>query len=103
PRPPPPSALHSFPTRRSSDLSGRPFLGSWSPAGSVLRFSVWDDSYESSALWEASINGTHLRPLLPGWSNPPSEWCGNWTPDGRRSEEHTSELQSRVDLVCRLL
>src|SRR6266536_5994298 len=24
-------------------------------------------------------------------------------PDGRRSEEHTSELQSRVDLVCRLL
>src|SRR5207247_10763552 len=24
-------------------------------------------------------------------------------PDGIRSEEHTSELQSRVDLVCRLL
>src|SRR2546421_11360908 len=24
-------------------------------------------------------------------------------PDGRRSEEHTSELQSRSDLVCRLL
>src|SRR5207249_9679048 len=23
--------------------------------------------------------------------------------DGRRSEEHTSELQSRFDLVCRLL
>src|SRR5690348_18507948 len=27
-----------------------------------------------------------------------------WTPDGRsRSEEHTSELQSPVHLVCRLL
>src|SRR5438105_8531285 len=29
-----------------------------------------------------------------------------WLPDSlaeRRSEEHTSELQSRVDLVCRLL
>src|SRR5207249_6421666 len=25
------------------------------------------------------------------------------TPGGRRSEEHTSELQSRFDLVCRLL
>src|SRR6266536_5531025 len=25
------------------------------------------------------------------------------TPKARRSEEHTSELQSRVDLVCRLL
>src|SRR5438105_12877954 len=24
-------------------------------------------------------------------------------PDAERSEEHTSELQSRVDLVCRLL
>src|SRR6266536_3956980 len=28
-----------------------------------------------------------------------SRWLGEW----RRSEEHTSELQSRVDLVCRLL
>src|SRR5438105_6129294 len=25
------------------------------------------------------------------------------SPDSHRSEEHTSELQSRVDLVCRLL
>ena len=23
-----------------------------------------------------------MRPLLPGWSNPPAECCGNWTPDG---------------------
>src|SRR6266849_6742331 len=28
--------------------------------------------------------------------------AGEWL-DGQRSEEHTSELQSRVDLVCRLL
>src|SRR5690349_23891405 len=27
-------------------------------------------------------------------------WCSSWR---RRSEEHTSELQSRRDLVCRLL
>src|SRR5207249_12209964 len=26
-----------------------------------------------------------------------------WDPDRERSEEHTSELQSRFDLVCRLL
>src|SRR5690242_11361874 len=26
-----------------------------------------------------------------------------WRPDTRRSEEHTSELQSHVNLVCRLL
>src|SRR6266536_6327093 len=37
-------------------------------------------------------------------------WCGSRTStilacptSCRRSEEHTSELQSRVDLVCRLL
>src|SRR5699024_11898484 len=28
---------------------------------------------------------------------------GNQTGSGNRSEEHTSELQSRFDLVCRLL
>src|SRR5438105_7708558 len=33
--------------------------------------------------------------LLPAWN------C--WRNAGGRSEEHTSELQSRVDLVCRLL
>src|SRR5699024_1236145 len=27
----------------------------------------------------------------------------HWHWDGNRSEEHTSELQSRIDLVCRLL
>ena len=35
-----------------------------------------------SSLWEVASDGTGLRPLLPGWSNPPSECCGNWTPDG---------------------
>src|SRR6266704_5211086 len=37
----------------------------------------------------------------------PAAWrCsrGSWScPRGARSEEHTSELQSRFDLVCRLL
>src|SRR6266498_5815270 len=28
---------------------------------------------------------------------------GTWVPDEARSEEHTSELQSRPHLVCRLL
>src|SRR5574341_2501911 len=38
-----------------------------------------------------------LLPLLP--SRPPSAWQGRT----RRSEEHTSELQSPTNLVCRLL
>src|SRR5690606_7155717 len=38
----------------------------------------------------------------------PGQWPGNRRPPGRRrrsarSEEHTSELQSRENLVCRLL
>src|SRR6185369_17996287 len=28
---------------------------------------------------------------------------GLWTPSAQRSEEHTSELQSHLNLVCRLL
>src|SRR2546428_9411512 len=31
-----------------------------------------------------------------------SDYC-DWKSSTRRSEEHTSELQSRSDLVCRLL
>src|SRR5438874_5775128 len=42
----------------------------------------------------------------PRWSSRPgpSRPSGSWRPrETRRSEEHTSELQSRRDLVCRLL
>src|SRR2546430_11435372 len=33
---------------------------------------------------------------------PPGEWYDFWT-STKRSEEHTSELQSQSNLVCRLL
>src|SRR6478672_13558991 len=39
-------------------------------------------------------------PRPPVTSSPPSRSCASRS---RRSEEHTSELQSRSDLVCRLL
>src|SRR5207247_4530319 len=42
---------------------------------------------------------TSLRPA--GSPIGPSPYCTS-THRGLRSEEHTSELQSRVDLVCRL-
>src|SRR5205809_3553152 len=56
--------LHSFPTRRSSDLVGS--------ANGAEAVTIRDRSVVSSAATE-------------------------------RSEEHTSELQSRLHLVCRLL
>src|SRR5438105_6173906 len=48
-----------------------------------------------------------LHDALPIWAGR-AEHKGRvliqtWMPDQPRSEEHTSELQSRVDLVCRLL
>src|SRR5207249_12276022 len=69
--------LHSFPTRRSSDL--------------------W--------LTELSRILPELReryPDLPVPAGEVSEARGRLF-EGVRSEEHTSELQSRFDLVCRLL
>src|SRR5947209_16307838 len=64
--------LHSFPTRRSSDLARA----------------------EGRRQGVPRLRGAEPRPLrAPGVS-----------PSGvRRSEEHTSELQSRQYLVCRLL
>src|SRR5690606_41368346 len=69
--------LHSFPTRRSSDLGAGPRgLAGMSPRGSVGGVPL-------------------LRPLLRVSRAQTQEAC--------RSEEHTSELQSRENLVCRLL
>ena len=63
-------------------VDGIPFFTRWSPDGSRLRFSVEDPKRSSHSLWEVLSDGTNLHPLLPGWSNPPAECCGNWTPDG---------------------
>src|SRR5690349_23051231 len=75
-------ALHSFPTRRSSDLSiGRPrdFKIMTMQVVEVLDFRLSREGMRLLNTWEVSSE--------------PRE----------RSEEHTSELQSRRELVCRLL
>src|SRR3712207_8899344 len=73
--------LHSFPTRRSSDLGSS---------------HAWDPRSKSCS----------------STTTPPSGRCcvrrsSSWSSTSRRrtvrSEEHTSELQSRQYLVCRLL
>ena len=55
----------------------------FSPDGSRLRFTVHPPFTFSSSLWEVAVNGTGLRPLLPGWHQEPGECCGSWTADGR--------------------
>src|SRR5699024_12529916 len=74
-RPPPHRVPHSFPTRRSSDLDAPP------------RFRA------------------RRRPVDPADPVPPRRGVPSGEAPRRnpRSEEHTSELQSRFDLVCRLL
>src|SRR5437868_7163427 len=69
--------LHSFPTRRSSDLSPPPIMV-------MAPFCVWSPRVAISALVATANAGISATPRV-------------------RSEEHTSELQSRFDLVCRLL
>src|SRR5699024_11555699 len=82
PRPHPPS----FPTRRSSDLQHHP-----RPARRAHRHGRLRVTPARSA--------AHLPDLgAPCARRPPLT-----VRDNGRSEEHTSELQSRFDLVCRLL
>src|SRR5207253_10834960 len=85
--------LHSFPTRRSSDLAGHA-----DGAGNVVQ-----PAARQSVLLDL---GTRLaaRPLHP--LQQPVAMAGvDVAVRGAvlRSEEHTSELQSRGHLVCRLL
>ncbi|HTV15723.1 MAG TPA: winged helix-turn-helix domain-containing protein [Acidobacteriaceae bacterium] len=50
---------------------------SWSPDGSRIRFS------KDGFLWDLAADGSSLRRVLPGWSNSPSQFSGQWAPDGR--------------------
>src|SRR5688500_18925730 len=75
--------LHSFPTRRSSDLTSSSTVRS-TPQSSTPRGAKPRSSSCSSA-------------------SRPEPCTERWRRSVRRSEEHTSELQSPCNLVCRLL
>src|SRR5256885_11522449 len=79
-----PRYLHSFPTRRSSDLGSTWLYASLVPLGMMLgpcrAFSSPPDT--------PVPRNRRPRPFVSRH---------------RRSEEHTSELQSPCNLVCRLL
>src|SRR5690606_40695123 len=95
--------LHSFPTRRSSDLARR-FSGESIPlsvlssvlyySGGVTRSEV--DSFGITWGFRCSPSGGALCPIDLFCFSLNVEECED------RSEEHTSELQSRENLVCRL-
>src|SRR5690606_41245301 len=83
--------LTSFPTRRSSDLWGSRKLSKVpAPAGSSQR------SFRAANFRRAGVSCTWPATSLLSTCKAP---CRHLV----RSEEHTSELQSRENLVCRLL
>src|SRR5205085_10059377 len=90
-----PRELHSFPTRRSSDLAGvslSPPITATARAVCPVRKSAARNSVPSSS---ATSSPACKRPQCgPGATR---------RARSARSEEHTSELQSQSNLVCRLL
>src|SRR5262245_65285017 len=90
-----PLYLHSFPTRRSSDLrisNGRSRLSS-----AAMK------SLDSFSLGGTAPSRRVMRTARESRGPPRSTPLRGRHGDGRRSEEHTSELQSLRHLVCRLL
>src|SRR5690606_41455913 len=83
--------LHSFPTRRSSDLIG-PEAGTF--GGTVVAQGTYSDVLSSNSLTSQYLNET-MKIEVPKKRRTSKYYI--------RSEEHTSELQSRENLVCRLL
>lgn len=69
--------------RKFATVPGRAFWMRWSPDGQVLRFTLLNSLYHTTALWEIGRNGGGAHPLLPGWDDPAAECCGSWTADGR--------------------
>jgi Tol biopolymer transport system component/DNA-binding winged helix-turn-helix (wHTH) protein len=66
-----------------ASLPGRAFWLRWSPDGRLLRFTIIDPLAHTMSLWELPAGSRTPRPILSGWSNPPSECCGTWTADGK--------------------
>jgi len=69
--------------RKLATAPGYPSIPNFSPDGKRLRFTVLDVNNNTAALWESKPDGTGMHPVLPGFTNPPAECCGVWTPDGR--------------------
>jgi len=61
---------------------GLAFWLRWAPDGRRLRFTLRVPRSQTTELWEVGADGANPHPMLAGWSQPSSECCGSWTPDG---------------------
>jgi len=67
---------------RLLSVAGVPYGVRFSPSGRELRYTLYETGNILS-LWEMNSDGSNPHPLLPNFSKPSSECCGQWTPDGR--------------------
>src|SRR5207249_9751844 len=95
--------LHSFPTRRSSDLwlikipNRAPSVAASRSASAKKMFGdLPPSSRDTFFRFDEATPRRISRPVSVPPVNAILSTCND------RSEEHTSELQSRFDLVCRL-
>src|SRR5699024_12256875 len=91
-RPPPSSTLFPYTTLFRSQWWD---LARLEARSSVASLNSSDDIAESGFSWSHDLSQVKSGVLVK-WREPLAE--RKW-----RSEEHTSELQSRFDIVCRLL
>src|SRR5207237_10682136 len=98
-----PRYLHSFPTRRSSDLEysiGEGTLAiacvgeQWRPSNQGTSAALEVENLEDAI--------TRLEERKISYDKVDSPVCRMAIIEDPRSEEHTSELQSHLNLVCRL-
>src|SRR2546430_10585228 len=92
-RRPPRSTLFPYTTLFRSDLTGPNGLA-FSPDEKYLYVDNWDEKRKVIMRYDVHPDGTlsNGQVFIDATSEP-----------GERSEEHTSELQSQSNLVCRLL
>src|SRR5690606_41726228 len=97
------SECYSFPTRRSSDLKIQ--LDDPDHANTVMTLDELK-TVLTNAQSEAQSSDKQLSVLINGSESRPygevMQLMSTLQDAGLRSEEHTSELQSRENLVCRL-
>ena len=72
-------------SRKLVSAPDQAYYPAWSPDGTVIRFNVGAVGavMPTGRLYQVSVDGTNLHPLVPDWHSPPEECCGQWTPDGR--------------------
>src|SRR5699024_12096666 len=98
-----PRERHPVPTRRSSELVFGPvvLVGAGGVQAEMWRDTAMELAPVSTTLAKTMLARLRSYPLLTGWRGTAATDIDAVARAVARSEEHTSELQSRFDLVCR--